>query len=45
MIAHLNSPPNLKAFAEALNARYSESLGVVLVHLRMREVNFLQAEK
>jgi ArsR family metal-binding transcriptional regulator len=33
IIAHLNSPPYLKELAEMLNARYSESLGVVLVRL------------
>ncbi len=45
MIAHLNSPPNLKELAETLNARYSESLGVVLVRLGRREVNFFASGK
>lgn len=33
IIAHLNSPPDLKELAHTLDARYSESLGVVLVRL------------
>ncbi len=45
MIAHLNSPPNLKELAETLNARYSESLGIVLVRLGRREVNFFASGK
>jgi ArsR family metal-binding transcriptional regulator len=45
IIAHLNSPPDLKEIAEALNARYSESLGVVLVRLGKREVNFFASGK
>ncbi len=45
IIAHLNSPPNLKELAEMLNARYSESLGVVLVRLGRREVNFFASGK
>ncbi len=45
MIAHLNSPPNLKELAETLNARYSESLGVVLVRLGRREVTFFASGK
>jgi ArsR family metal-binding transcriptional regulator len=45
IIAHLNSPPNLKELAETLDARYSESLGVVLVRLGMREVNFFASGK
>ncbi len=45
MIAHLNSPPNLKELAETLDARYSESLGVVLVRLGRREVNFFASGK
>jgi ArsR family metal-binding transcriptional regulator len=45
MIAHLNSPPNLKEIAEAFNARYSESLGVVIVRLGRREVNFFASGK
>ena len=45
IIAHLNSPPDLKEIAEALNARHSESLGVVLVRLGRREVNFFASGK
>lgn len=45
IIAHLNSPPDLKELAEALGARYSESLGVVLVRLGKREVNFFATGK
>ncbi len=45
IIAHLNSPPDLKELAETLNARYSESLGVVLVRLGKREVNFFASGK
>jgi ArsR family metal-binding transcriptional regulator len=45
IIAHLNSPPDLKELAEALDARYSESLGVVLVRLGRREVNFFASGK
>lgn len=45
MIAYLNSPPNLKELAETLNARYSESLGVVIVRLGRREVNFFASGK
>ena len=45
MIAHLNSPPNLKDLAETLDARYSESLGVLLVRLGRREVNFFSSGK
>jgi len=45
IIAHLNSPPDLKERAEALGARYSESLGVVLVRLGKREVNFFASGK
>ncbi|MCZ7382547.1 MAG: hypothetical protein O8C64_13375 [Candidatus Methanoperedens sp.] len=45
MIAHLNSPPNLKELAETLDARYSESLGVVIVRLGRREVNFFASGK
>jgi ArsR family metal-binding transcriptional regulator len=45
IIAHLNSPPDLKELAEALGARYSESLGVVLVRLGKREVNFFASGK
>jgi ArsR family metal-binding transcriptional regulator len=45
MIAHLNSQPNLKEIAEAFNARYSESLGVVIVRLGRREVNFFASGK
>ncbi|HEY9205363.1 MAG TPA: hypothetical protein VIO58_05530 [Candidatus Methanoperedens sp.] len=40
LIAHLDSPPDLKKLAETLEARYSENLGVVLVRLGTREVNF-----
>ncbi|GFO97715.1 Fe-S cluster domain protein, partial [groundwater metagenome] len=45
IIAHLNSPPDLKELAEALGARYSESLGVVLVRPGRREVNFFASGK
>ncbi len=45
MIAHLSSPPNLKELAETLDARYSESLGVVIVRLGRREVNFFASGK
>ncbi len=45
IIAHLNSPPDLKELAEALDVRYSESLGVVLVRLGRREVNFFASGK
>lgn len=45
MIAHLNSPPNLKELAETVDARYSESLGVVIVRLGRREVNFFASGK
>ena len=45
MIAYLNGSPDLKEIAEAFNARYSESLGVVLVHLGIREVNFFVNDK
>lgn len=45
MVAHLNSPPNLKELAETLEARYSESLGVVIVRLGRREVNFFASGK
>ncbi len=45
MIAHLNSPPNLKELSDSLNARYSESLGIVLVRLGRREVNFFASGK
>lgn len=45
MIAYLNCPPDLKELSEALNARYSESLGVVMVHLGRREVNFFSSGK
>lgn len=45
IIAYLNSLSDLKEIAEALNARYSESLGVVMVHLGRREVNFFSSGK
>ncbi|MCZ7402939.1 MAG: hypothetical protein O8C61_12020 [Candidatus Methanoperedens sp.] len=45
MIAHLDSPPNLKELAETVDARYSESLGVVIVRLGRREVNFFASGK
>lgn len=45
IIAHLNSPPDLKELAENLDARYSESLGVVLVRSGRREVNFFKSGK
>jgi len=45
MIAQLDSLPNLKELAETLDARYSESLGVVIVRLGRREVNFFASGK
>ncbi len=45
MIAHLDRPPDLKELADSLNARYNESLGVVLVRLGIREVNFFASGK
>ena len=36
---------DLKELAETLKARYSESLGVVLVRLGRREVNFFASGK
>ena len=45
MIAHLDSPPNLKELAETLDARYSESLGVLLVRIGRREANFFSSGK
>ncbi len=45
MIAHLDSPPNLKELAETVDARYSESLGVVIIRLGRREVNFFASGK
>ncbi|NJD78891.1 MAG: hypothetical protein FIB08_17660 [Candidatus Methanoperedens sp.] len=45
MIAHLDCPPDLKELADALSARYNESLGVVLVRLGIREVNFFASGK
>ncbi len=45
IIAHLNSPPDLKELAELPGVRYSESLGVVLVRLGKREVNFFASGK
>ena len=45
MIAHLNCPPNLKELSETLDSRYSESLGVVIVRLGRREVNFFASGK
>jgi ArsR family metal-binding transcriptional regulator len=45
MVAYLNSPPDLKELAEALDSRYCESLGVVLVRLGKREVNFFASGK
>ena len=45
IVAHLNSPPNLKELAETLDGRYSESLGVLLVRLGRREVNFFSSGK
>ncbi|PWB51296.1 MAG: hypothetical protein C3F06_10810 [Candidatus Methanoperedenaceae archaeon] len=45
MIAHLNSPPNLRELSENVDARYSESLGVVIVRLGRREVNFFASGK
>ncbi|MBU4220707.1 MAG: hypothetical protein KKA10_03650 [Euryarchaeota archaeon] len=40
IIAYLNSSPDLKELAEVLDARYSASLGVVMVRLGKREVKF-----
>jgi ArsR family metal-binding transcriptional regulator len=45
IIAHLNSPPPLKELAETPGTRYSESLGVVMVRLGRREVNFFASGK
>ena len=45
IIAHLNIQPDLKELAGLLGARYSESLGVVLVRLGRREVNFFASGK
>jgi ArsR family metal-binding transcriptional regulator len=45
IIAHLNNPPPLKELAEIPGTRYSESLGVVLVRLGRREVNFFASGK
>jgi len=45
IIAYLDTPPDLKELAENLKARYSESLGVVLVRLGRREVNFFASGK
>jgi ArsR family metal-binding transcriptional regulator len=45
IIAHLNKAPDLEELADILNARYSESLGVVLVRFGRREVNFFASGK
>ena len=45
IIAYLNSPPPLKELADTLGARYSESLGIVMVRLGRREVNFFASGK
>jgi ArsR family metal-binding transcriptional regulator len=45
IIAHLNSTPDLKELAEALDAHYSQSLGIVQVRLGRREVNFFASGK
>lgn len=45
IIAYLNCPPDLKELAGTLDARYSESLGVVMVRLGRREVNFFASGK
>ncbi|MCX9010400.1 MAG: hypothetical protein OIN66_04675 [Candidatus Methanoperedens sp.] len=45
IIAYLDSAPDLRELAETLNARYSESLGVVMVRLGRREVNFFASGK
>lgn len=45
IIAHLNRQPDLKEIAETLDARFSESLGVVIVRLGRREVNFFASGK
>ncbi len=43
--AYLDSQPNLKEIAETLNACYSESLGVALVHKGRRLVFFFVSGK
>lgn len=43
--AYLDSQPDLKELAETLNARYSESLGIVLVHMGRRMVIFFECGK
>lgn len=45
MIAYLNCSPDLKELAEVFDARYSRSLGVVLIRLGGREVNFFASGK
>lgn len=45
MIAHLDSPPDLREIASSLDARYSEKLGVVIVRIGLREVNFFASGK
>ena len=43
--AYLDSQPDLKELAETLNARYSERLGIVLVHMGRRMVIFFACGK
>jgi len=45
IIAHLNKMPDLKELVDILNSRYSERLGVVLVRIGKREVNFFASGK
>ncbi len=45
IIAHLNFPPDLKELSGLPDARYSETLGVVMVRLGKREVNFFSSGK
>jgi len=43
--AYINSQPDLKELAEALNARYSENLGIVSVNMGRRRVIFFECGK
>lgn len=45
MTAYLDRQPNLKEIAKMLNACYSESLGIVLVHKGRRLVIFFVSGK
>jgi ArsR family metal-binding transcriptional regulator len=45
IIAYLDSKPDLLKLSDIPDARYSESLGVVLVRLGRREVNFFASGK